>query len=188
MLFVGCKTPNIKNDVLIITPIIQQPKIKIEFITAKDNILKYPKSSWALKQALNEWVQVLPIEVYLYQSNQPSLNNDITKIYLSNFEENSHLLGFWSPKENEICFNIQLEKEDPLLAKQIFVHEIGHFLGLPHIIEDGLTMGKTGDIIVADATKYIMFPFTGEENKCSQLSTLEIKLALVHLYELRNSR
>jgi hypothetical protein len=68
--------------------------------------------------------------------------------------------------------------DDPDALYQVSLHEIGHMLGLPHIVESGHHAGLLGDISIrGKAEKYLMYPVLSDQNLYSSPSDLEIKIA-----------
>jgi hypothetical protein len=117
--------------------------------------------------------------------------------YISPFDPTGlNILGFYNPEIHLLFFNEHMETDkenfsDDALYKTC-LHELGHVLGLPHIVgkldENGketFDFGGGFDIVLptkAEAKKCIMYPVSSdkEQTDLTEIEILWVRHALMH--------
>jgi hypothetical protein len=94
------------------------------------------------------------------------------------------LLGLWNNRQSKILLDADTLENNPRRAFSTALHELGHMLGVPHIINYN-EIGRTGYIVLSpgvDATNHVMYPWVFKDNYQEILSQVEIDRAKQHLF------
>ena len=137
--------------------------LKVFHITQKD-ALEYPLCLQAFIDACTAWVQAVPIlEVYIDLEGHKGIHVSFTDIQA--WGSHAGWLGYWNGKK--IVIDDSVEELEPRFTRKIIMHELGHCLGLPHIVGrrtadgsmykypcDGAFLVETDEL----AQQYLMYP------------------------------
>lgn len=175
---------------------------RINFIVYTSEMIEYPETEKAFEAATQEWSKYLPIQCVIHYCDdvdpfevgfvKPSFDSTIvvriTKLTGPEFGLPKQILGMWEGADNRLLLNGPFLEVRASMAKATSLHEIGHVLGIPHIVNDG-EGAASGYIILPkaiDAKKLIMYPtMSGVTN--SELTEFEINIAKEHLILLNSS-
>lgn len=171
--------------------------VMIEVVAYAKQIAQYPDTWLQVQAAMSEWESKVPVKFTVYIED-PSIINQfgfpvqifhdrpcIQNILLTNIQSpelgsmQEGIVGLWDPKENRLLLDGDTVESIPNVAFSVALHEIGHMLGVPHIVnlkDRGLSgmIGLPDDI---DATKNVMYPQIVDGADQRKLSELEITLA-----------
>lgn len=170
--------------------------VVVEFVVFKQEIEKYPVSWQNFQKAVNEWALHVPIKIALYIEDPDNFHPlfgpmtyrhryNIITVHLDDLQAPVYgyqpgILGIWDSEELRVLLDAESLEKNPAQAYVTALHEVGHMLGVPHIINDKQS-GHTGIVMLPEelnAREYIMYPFAGPENQDSKLSELEIRFAV----------
>jgi len=159
-------------------------------------VKRYPETWKAMMQALTEWAKHIPVhfKVHVMSMEYPMrlVNRpDIIGVRLidlqgSEFKMKDKLLGVWI-QDGRILLDADELEETPERAFSTSLHEIGHMLGVPHVVGWEAKGVYTGWMILpigVDAENYVMYPRQVKGNSQTELSDLEIRLAYHTLINL----
>ena len=132
------------------------------FVIDLKNALKYPKTTTSFIDAVNIWAEQVPVHFIL-------TNDQNVMVIRVVFGDLSGLpgtlktsLGVYYPGSDErVVIDDDLENNDLAsfygsMRTSVCVHEIGHALGLPHVVGPQDTCHN--DLVVNDAPIHIMYP------------------------------
>lgn len=169
------------------TPAVEDIKFYVDFelIVFQSDIETYPVMWRAFTEALYEWSVHIPIRwsVFIQPNGKPYLfyeKHRAIQIRFAELEEEGFpgFVGLWFNTENSVLLDVMLEKK-PAIAYSVSLHELGHMLGVPHVIGFN-DPGHTGYIVLGrdiDATQYVMYPSAIDGVDQKSLSLIEINLA-----------
>jgi hypothetical protein len=200
LLLCGCAGQSNNTEVVFISPPAadtdQEFSIRIEFVLFTSEIEQYPVVAQAVEEAISAWTVDLPIEAAVFVENKdftqlfpllsPLSRKNVIIVEMVENDLDPSRVGAWFEGSNTLTLNVAKISDDLDLARAVAMHEIGHALGVPHVINSFQVDGAaTGDIVVpAGAEKMLMFPFLNEHNidaKPSELELYHAKLALLNL-------
>ena len=156
---------------------------------------KFPKISKEFMRAVHRWEISTPVEFYVSQEiygPRGSISVGIGFYPTMLDPEGKNTLGFYNPAQQYLFFNENLENSEDESVYKTCLHELGHVLGLPHIIgkidEDGeknFVFGGAYDIVLptkAEAKKCIMYPISCDEEQddLTEIEILWVRHALMH--------
>lgn len=132
------------------------------FVIDVKNALKYPKINSSFMQAINIWAEQIPVR-FILTNDQTVMGIRVVYGDLSGLPGTLKTsLGIYYPGSDErIVIDDDLESNDVVsfygyMRTSVCVHEIGHALGLPHVVSPQDTCHN--DLVVNDAPSHIMYP------------------------------
>lgn len=180
----------------------------IEIVVYAEQIAKYPLTWSQTQAALAEWESKIPVKFKIYIEDPFTLNPFgfpdqifhyrpyIQTILMSNLQSpelgamQEDILGIWQPSIDRLLLDADTLENNANLAFSVALHEVGHMLGVPHVVNFG-QHGLTGFIIIPDeidATEFVMYPEAVDSNTQKTLSNIEIEIAKNYvLYRLTNT-
>lgn len=166
--------------------------VNIEFIVFQQEIDQYPETWKHFQAALDEWRQHIPVRwVVLVEDHalpfSISGRMDSIEVHMIDLQSDpynlpNNLLGMWLSDGGKILLDADFLENDAR-AYSVCLHELGHMLGVPHIISFD-ELGYTGYVVLPpeqDATNFVMYPSSVSNNPQKQLSPIEIGLAYHNL-------
>jgi len=166
-------------------------RINLNMISYEKYAEQYPNIHAAVNRAINEWEKRVPIDFsVIMEPKDPKFGVSGFYSFLSpikiiatdvhdpaiGFESIPTMVGLWDAENGRLLLDDSLE-EDPDVAYAVALHELGHLLGLPHIVSPDEFLTYNGQIVVEEnAEDYVMFPRLVEDAPV-ELSELEIKMA-----------
>lgn len=177
--------------------------VRLNFVVFQDEVASSPQILKTFQTALAEWASYVPIECAI--AVEPSVNTPfvghinsvlgqpgIVKVHITDIQTVFHvgddILGFWNGQDRVLAFSKSALDINPDRAKAICMHEIGHALGLHHIVNRRNPEAMSGWLVIEDqfnAESMVMFPYLGDANNHGKLSNLEIALARQHIHEFQ---
>jgi len=183
----GCDSVSLTSDI----HIYENSKIYKTFVLPQSVSDQYPNINKVFLRALKAWQDVLPIECQIFHGfTRPrgavSINFcDIHQVYPDTAPE---IIGEFIPSLQLLLIDTANGDKDDDQTYNVCLHELGHALGLPHIVgkidqfgNSGLIRAGSWDIILPtdlEARECIMFPIVNP-NKRGSISNLE-KLWALH--------
>jgi len=179
-------------------------KVRMNFVTFESDVDQHPETNKQFQRALDTWADRLPLEAALFQEGHMTVltllvGTDIdvsldphnikvrfTNIHAPPYSMPDDNVGAFNHHTKELILDDILEK-DPDMAYAVSLHELGHVFGLPHIIGQKEFFGMTGNIVLSEnmnPKSYLMYPEVSEENKCGNISNLEVDLATKYILQL----
>lgn len=158
---------------------------------------KFPRITKQFNRAIRRWEMATPVELHVYDdfSGPRGSISVFFGNYMNMLSVSNNILGFYSPNTKMLFFTDDMENEETYSDDAIYktcLHELGHVLGLPHIIgkiddngDFSYESGSGFDIVLPskeDAEKCIMYPIAHDEDQ-TDLSPVEIlwaRHALMH--------
>ncbi len=159
----------------------------------------HPRIIGQLIKAIHKWESVAPVELHIIYDywgprDSTAIVIDIQPTLADPTGDN--LLGYYNPVTNVLFLNKNMETNLERFSENYLyrtcLHELGHLLGLPHIIgkldDDGketFDYGGCFDIVLStkkEAKKCIMFPVASnsEENELSEIEIFWVRNSLMH--------
>jgi hypothetical protein len=167
--------------------------VRVDFVLFSHEIVKHPLKVKKFMEAVSIWTDALPISVSVYIENTgffpwmnvgPNLPQSIPNAIYVRFVDISDyswyapgLIGAWRWTENSIYLEAETDFPNEDVFKALALHELGHVLGLPHVVNIG---GVTGDIMIdfeSIANTYIMYPRLSSMNAKAEPSEIEVSIA-----------
>ena len=166
--------------------------VSIELIAFQEEIDKYPETWKNFEAAIQEWSKHVPVRWvvliedpamnYLFQGRMGSIEVHLADLQGENYNLSKGLLGVWLASTDKILLDADF-LETYSRAFSVCLHELGHLLGVPHIVGFN-EMGRSGFVILPPgeiATNYVMYPNSVKDLPQKTLSSIEIDLAYNHL-------
>jgi hypothetical protein len=166
--------------------------VSIELIAFQEEIDKYPETWKNFEAAIQEWSRHIPVRwvvliedpamPYSVQGRIGSVEVHLADLQSDDYNLPENLLGAWVAGADKILLDAD-SLETYSRAFSVCLHELGHLLGVPHIVgfED---LGRSGFVILPPgeiATGYVMYPNSVKDLPQKKLSSIEIDLAYNHL-------
>jgi len=177
LFLVGCGTT---------TP--SEPKIYIQFSLSESNFQNTPNIRDAVTHAIKAWENTGLIKANLYTQGYLINTIPIYVIDLQNFPlfAEDGVIGLFYNGIIWLDDSIETNWPTPIggYALAVSIHEIGHALGLPHIIGEDTCIKMPGDIILPtdlEAQHSVMYPrlpFLAEKIGPHEIELLRNKLGL----------
>lgn len=170
--------------------------VNFELVVYREEIDRYPVTWAAFRLALQEWSRHIPVH-WTILTEEP-LDTQFTESKYRTIKvkfgdlQGPHLgffppgvIGIWQPSRSRIMFDSDFLEHLPTVAYAVALHELGHMLGLPHVVneEDVARFGFTGYLVLpeVDASEHVMYPYSMPGKAQNKLSKVEIHLARKHL-------
>ena len=176
----------------------EQFKVSVEIVLYSKQTAVNPVTTEAIEKALAEWSRHLPVVITVYRedtfSNNPFIapvewhtRPGVIQILIVNINDPPYnypegTVGLWQASQGTILLDDCLEAR-PEIAYSVVLHELGHFFGVPHIVNEN-DSGLTGYIMVpneVDSEEYVMSPAIHPAKPQNVLSPIEIAVARNHL-------
>jgi hypothetical protein len=173
---------------------------RLNFVLYRSEVDAYPQAKKGFEEAIQEWCKYLPLDCKItiiddvtpyLPSIQRQLPGGCIEVRLAasggpEFKLPHQIIGLWQSNINTLLLNGPFLEKNPEYAKRTALHELGHMLGLPHIVNSKDEDTQSGYIVVPDeidAKKFIMYP-TLLPGANEDLSELEIHLAQERILNL----
>jgi len=201
LLGLACTSTRVIVPAMVITPvdesaIVYDFRVNLNILTHESTQSNYPVTYTAIDRALKEWEKHVPVkfDVYMELENPPFGITGITRslspvrIIIGDlqspqmgYEHLDRVVGLWDPVQQRLLFDGDTLEIDSEMAYIVALHEVGHMLGVPHIVSDTEEFVFNGYIRVKDnASGYVMYPNVGN-SQTGELSQIEIDIATNHV-------
>ena len=160
--------------------------VNVNFKVYSEQIEHYPATWEKVQAALEEWSNMTPMRYIVFEDIDyipQSITIHLDDLSSPRWGFPDQYLGMWRPDESTILLDADFLETDPTKAYSVALHEIGHMLGVPHVI-GFYEVGPTGFVILPegeDAFGYVMYPRGVDGYNQAILSDLEIMFARHHL-------
>lgn len=195
-ILVACSTTLLTSDDL---ELYCHSRILKPLILPKEVADAYPRIFKQFMRAIDRWELSAPVDFKVIDDVYGPRGSISVGFgtYRSIFDPTGkNMLGFFDPEERILFFNERMENDtenfsDDSIYKTC-LHELGHVLGLPHIVgkidDDGNTTFESGgafDIVLptkAEAKKCIMYPISSDKDQedLTEIEILWVRHALMH--------
>ena len=195
LIFAGCVSPKSEIEITPETAIVAQAepvsnhKIYVEFLVYPEQIERYPILLEVLNRALAEWATYVPITYNVRTENSLIAYERRPGIIKVLFEDIQNpgtglyhypgILGIWLSHKDTLMVDADYLEFHPEKAYSVLLHEIGHLLGVPHIVNTD-DMAFSGMIVTGpetDARDLVMYPVALINRSQDKLSLIEINIA-----------
>ncbi len=178
-----------------------------ELVVFVEQIEQYPETWKQFRAAMYEWARHLPIKFIAYHENPTMIHPlmgphlyrhrpGVIQVHMADLSSSAYglsdrLLGMWQSSRQRILLDADSLETRPEYAYSTSLHEIGHMLGVPHVVGAN-DPGLTGFIILrqeVDAENWVMYPRQVKDKPQKILHSLEIALArhnLMHYWTRPN--
>ena len=182
-----------KDEPPVLPLVVDSFYVSIDLIVFQKEIDRYPETWENFNAAIQEWSQHVPVRWVVFNEDHDlpySLKGRIhaIEVHLADLQGISYgmpdeLLGLWDSGRSRILLDADSLENNPNQAYSVSLHEIGHMLGVPHVVgfDD---VGNTGFVVLPkgyDAPSFVMYPHAVKGQPKKALSTLEIGFAFHHL-------
>lgn len=171
--------------------------VNFEILFFESQISEYPNAYEAFMRAMTEWSLHVPVRwVFLTEPTNSSFSIShrvglISVMFVDMTDPlfaYGSLIGLWDHEDQRILIDGKKLEDYPDKAYSVALHEIGHMLGVPHVMSMKDFQGYTGFIVLpenVDAENFVMFPRAIANKPQQVLSSIEVEIAhhnLVHCW------
>lgn len=184
-----------------LAPVPDKFYVVIELVAFADQIARYPETWLQVQGVIAEWESKIPVKFSVYIEDPTIVNMFgypsqifhnrpyIQSVLLTDLQMPElgsmprGIVGVWDSDGSRLMLDADTIEADPNLAFSVVLHEFGHMLGVPHIVnlEDRGLSGMVALPDEIDATGYVMYPQITEGAEQRVLSELEIDIAREYL-------
>lgn len=169
--------------------------VRINLKVRAEEIKTYPQTWNAVLAALATWAAQVPVHFIVHvqdgvtttQVMRESISIRLIDLQAPPYRKPTGLLGLWVQTPPIIFLDADMLEDGPVAAVSVVLHELGHMLGVPHVINWN-EPGLTGFIVLPrgeDASASVMYPRAIPGKDQINLSEIEVAIArhtLIHVW------